>query len=534
MENEPSSIQTFKAVPGPFAGREPGLPNRIVDVVEAQANHSPNQLALIDPSGSWTYQEFRSAIQQVQSSFRDVGVRAGDRVMVVCENCRAFVTMVFALSGLDAWPVPVNARLSERELDQIRNHCGARLAVYTTAVSAHARQHAQRDQAKILEVSGLGSVGLGRLNEHAVPETVQEDGTGQVAVLLYTSGTTGQPKGVMLTHRNVLFIAAAASRIRSLTPDDRVYAVLPMSHVVGFSVVMLGTLLSGATLVITPRFDPVAVLQGIAKHGLTVVLGVPAMFALLVEYAKLKGIRSFDLPSLRIIASVGSPLGSQLKSEIERLFGLTLCNGYGITECSPTIAQVRPESPRADTSVGPALSGVELRIVGPDRQPVPEGQVGELWVQGPNVMKGYYRAADETAAVINSEGWFNTRDLARIEDGNLFVIGRTKELIIRFGFNVYPVEVENVINAHPAVLRSAVVGRRAPGTQGDEEVVAFIQCRDDAQLSPAELSSYASSRLAPYKVPSHFVLVREMPMTQTGKVMKDKLAAMAATIKEER
>lgn len=527
-QNRPTT-KDFEIQPGAFA-RESTTLNRITEVVETQADRAPDQNALIDPSGSWTYREFRDAIERARGTFRDAGVRAGDRVMIVCENCRAFVAIVFALSSLDAWPVPVNARLSERELDQIRNHSGARLTIYTTSVSAQARQHAQRDHAEIVELPDLGFVGVGRLNEGAVPEKVETEGSSQVAVLLYTSGTTGQPKGVMLTHRNVLFIAAAAADIRSLTPRDRVYAILPMSHVVGFSVVLLGTLLSGATLVLAPRFDPIAMLQDVAKYGLTVILGVPSMFALLAEYAKLKGIQTFDLPSLRIIASVGAPLGSQLKSEIERLFGLTLCNGYGITECSPTIAQVRPESPRTDTSVGPPLPGVELKIVGPEGQVLPEGEVGELRVRGPNVMKGYYRAPAETAAAIDSEGWFNTRDLARIENGNLFVIGRTKELIIRFGFNVYPVEVENVLNAHPAVVRSAVVGRHSAGAQGDEEVVAFVQCAENAQVSAAELSAYAASHLAPYKVPSHFVLVSEMPVTQTGKVMKDKLARMAAEI----
>lgn len=501
------------------------LPNRIVEVLERQVKLSPTGIAVVEPSGSWTYRELREVVAQTATWLSESGVRSGDRVILTAENCRAFVALIFAISSLDAWPVPVNARLSGPEIDQIREHCGARRSIYTTVVSAHARQHAERDQAQIVEVPGIGHIGVGALNENALPEPVDQDGAKQVALLLYTSGTTGQPKAVMLTHTNVLFIAAAASKIRSVTPEDRIYALLPMSHVVGFSVVLLGTMLSGATLVIPPRFDPVAMVKDVTGYGLTIVLGVPSMFSLLVEYAKLKGISSFKFPSLRIISSSGAPLGSQLKSEIERLFGLTLCNGYGITECSPTIAQVRIEAPRTDTSVGPALPGVELKVIGADGQSLPDGEVGELRVRGPNVMKGYYRAPDETAEVIDSEGWFNTRDLARIEEGNLFVIGRAKELIIRFGFNVYPAEVENVLNGHPAVVRSAVVGRRAEGAQGDEEVVAFLQCVQNAQVSVAELSAYAASRLAPYKIPSQFVLVTEMPMTSTGKIVKDKLVA---------
>jgi long-chain acyl-CoA synthetase len=502
------------------------LPNRIIEVVKAGAARSPNQPALVDASGCWTYREFVEAVENARAALRNAGVRAGDRVMVVSENCRAFAAIVFAISALDAWPVPVNARLSSQEIDAIRKHCAPRRVIYTTAVSAHTRKHAEQDSAGSAEIAGIGRIGLSALNENAVPEPVEQDGAKQVAILLYTSGTTGQPKAVMLTHQNVLFIAAAASRIRSLTPDDRIYAVLPLSHVVGFTVLLVGTLVGGATVVIAPRFDPTGVVRDLTEHRATVMLGVPSMFALLVEYAKSKAIGSFDFPALRVISSSGAPLGLELKTQVERLFGMTLCNGYGITECSPTIAQVRLESPRKDLSVGPPLPGVELKIVGPNGHALPDGEVGELRVRGPNVMKGYYHAPEETAAAIDSEGWFNTRDLARIEDGNLFVIGRTKELIIRFGFNVYPAEVEAVLAGYPGVLRAAVVGRPASGDRGGEEVVAFVQCTDRPKVSPEELLAHAARHLAPYKVPSEIVILPELPLTSTGKIAKDKLAAL--------
>jgi long-chain acyl-CoA synthetase len=247
---------------------------------------------------------------------------------------------------------------------------------------------------------------------------------------------------------------------------------------------------------------------------------------LLLEYTKLKGIQSLKFPALRIIASASAPLHLPLKNDIERLFGLPLHNGYGVTECSPTIAQTRVEAPRADTSIGPVFPGVEVKLVGSGG--IPDGEVGELWVRGPNVMKGYYRAPEETAAAIDAEGWFNTRDLARFEDGNLFIVGRTKELIVRFGLNVYPAEVEGVLNAHPAVVRSAVIGRPVEGSQGDEEVIAFVQSLPGAPLTDAELAEHAARHLAPYKRPSQFLLVPCMPMTPTGKVIKDELAKMAA------
>ena len=444
--------------------------------------------------------------------------------MIVCENCRAFVAILLATAALDAWPVLVNARLSAGEVDVIRDHCGARRVIYTTSVSPHAREHAKRHGATICEPAGLGQLAIGPLNEKVEPEPIDNEVAQRVAALIYTSGTTGLPKGVMLTHRNLLFVAAESAKIRSLTSEDRLYGVLPMSHAVGLSVVLLGTLLSGATLYLSHRFDPVAALSALEKDRLTVVLGTPAMFSLLVDYAKLKGLKSLTFPSLRIISSSGAPLQPAVKSQVETLFGMALHNGYGVTECSPNISQAVVGETRSDTSVGRALPGVELRLMGLDGKPVSNGEVGELHVRGPNVMKGYYHAPEETAAAIDADGWFNTRDLARLEDRHLFIVGRTKELIIRFGLNVYPAEVEAVLNAHPAIVRSAVIGRSVEGTKGDEEVIAFVQLAPGSSLTEAELAQYAAQHLAPYKRPSHISARSTMPLTPTGKVAKGELA----------
>jgi long-chain acyl-CoA synthetase len=502
------------------------LPARISDVVKPWAERSPDRPALVEAAGTWTYRQLASVIADTQAWLQESGVRSGDRVMIVCENCRAFVAILLAVAGLDAWPVLVNAHLSAREIDEIRDHCGARRVLYTTSVPPHASAHAKRHGAVIEEVAGLGPIGIGSLNETVKPEPVEKSGAHQVAALIYTSGTTGLPKGVMLTHRNLLFLAAGSARIRSLTPDDRFYGVLPMSHAVGLSVVLLGTLLSGATLYLSSRFDPVAALASLEKDRLTVVLGAPAMFSLLLDYTKLKGLKSLNFPALRIIASASAPLQPALKSAVEGLFGLPLHNGYGVTECSPTIAQTRVESPRTDTSIGPVLPGVEVKFVGPDGKQASDGEVGELWVRGPNVMKGYYRAPEETAAAIDTDGWFNTRDLARSEVGNLFIVGRTKELIVRFGLNVYPAEVEAVLNAHPAVVRCAVIGRSVEGVEGDEEVVAFVQLSPDSAHTTAELAEHAARHLAPYKRPSRILLTPALPVTPTGKVVKAELAKM--------
>jgi long-chain acyl-CoA synthetase len=501
------------------------IPPKIGDIVKRWAAKTPDQPALIEGGQTLTYGQLNKTVSEARSWLESCCVRPGDRVMLVSENCRAFAVMLFALAEMDSWPVLVSARLSANEVDQIRNHCGARRVIYTLGASPHVAKHAKRHGAEIQEMWGLGSIGLSELSADAIPEPIDADPGSRVAALIYTSGTTGLPKGVMLTHRNLLFLAAVSARIRCLEPQDRMYGVLPMTHGVGLSVVLLGSLLSGATLYMLPRFDPVAAIATLERDRFTVMLGVPAMFALLVEYAKSQRIESLECPALRIISSSGAPLDAPLKTSVEQLFGMVLHNGYGVTECSPTIAQARLDDPRRDTSVGRVLPGVEIRLVGSDGKPVGEGEVGELHVRGPNVMKGYYRAPEETAAAIDSEGWFNTRDLARLDDSNLFIEGRTKELIVRFGFNVYPAEVEGVLNAHPAVARSAVIGR---AIEKNEEVLAFVQLQPNSAITPADLEKHAAQHLASYKQPSRIFIVEELPLTPTGKVMKEQLAKTLA------
>jgi acyl-CoA synthetase (AMP-forming)/AMP-acid ligase II len=503
-------------------------PLRIGDVLKPWVGYSSDRPALVEGDSAWSYGQLANAVSATETWLREAGVRAGDRVMIVGENCRAFVAVLLAANNLDAWSVPVNAHLSTREIDAVRDHCGARRVVYTTGVSLHATEHANHHGARIEEFEGLGTIRIGPLNEQAQPEPLEPDIGSRVAVLIYTSGTTGLPKGVMLTNRNLLFTASGSAKIRSLVPDDHVYGVLPLSHIVGLSVVLLGTLLSGATLYLAPRFDPMAARVALDKDRITIMLGVPSMFSQFLHYAKIRKIESLNLPALRIISCSGAPLPPAVKSEVQTLFGMALHHGYGITECSPSVAQVRVEAPpRKDTSVGPVFPGVEVKLVGPDRKPVPAGEVGQLWVRGPNVMKGYYRAPKETDAVLDQEGWFNAQDLARFEGEDLFIVGREKELIIRFGFNVYPAEVEGVLNGHPAVAKSAVVGRTI---DGDEEVIAFVQPFPDSTLTIPDLAQYAARNLAAYKRPSQIVVLPELPVTALGKIVKPELRKIAAEL----
>lgn len=507
-----------------------GLPRRISELLWRWEERNPDAPALRQGDRVLSFRQTAEAVRAAKAALTGLGLRPGDRLMLVNENCLELCVLVLAAADLDVWAAVINARLSAREIDAIRDHCGARRVVYTHSVSKDAAQHATRHGAAVLALTGLGDVMVGPLNGAADPEPVADSPADQVAVLIYTSGTTGTPKGVMLTHRNIGFVAKVSGRLRGLVPHDVVYGVLPLSHVFGMSSVFMGTLNAGGCLFVAPRFAPETVLADV-ESGVTVLQGVPAMYAKLLEHVRTNGV-VLDRHRLRYLSAGGSPLDPAIKADTEALFGLPLHNGYGLTESAPTIAQTRIDSPRADCSVGPALPGVEIRIVGTDGRDVPAGAVGELWSRGPGVMKGYYRAPQSTAQVIDGEGWLNTGDFARQEaDGALYIVGRSKELIIRSGFNVYPAEVEAVLNGHPDVTQSAVVGRSLP--DGNEDVVAFVQLAPGSSVDVAELADFTARQLAPYKRPGEIVVMEHLPAGATGKILKNRLAEMAKTHRYE-
>ena len=496
-----------------------------LDAIPARwATQRGDCVALMDARGIWTWRELEDGRRQLAEILLTLGVRAGDRVMVVGENCASLVALLFAAWSVNAWVVNVNARLSPREIDAIRAHSGARRVLYLGADSPDALQHSKRTGATALSVGRWATIGVSALDEGCMAEPVAGDRTRDVAALLYTTGTTGEPKGVMLSHANLLFIARVSGEIRRLSSDDRVYGVLPMSHVYGLASVCLGSLYAGASLHLQARFSPEAMAASLRTHRLTVCQGVPALYAKLIEHLKARGKR-LDAPALRFIYAGGSPLAPSLKREVESFFGLPLHNGYGLTEASPTITQTRPDEPRSDCSVGRELPGVEVRIVDREEKDVARGETGELWARGPNVMRGYYRDAPATAAAIRAGGWLATGDLARQgSDGAFFIEGRLKELIIRSGFNVLPVEVEAVLNAHPEVTQSAVVGR---STGIDEEIVAFVELVPGASVTPAALIEFAAASLAPYKRPTEVHVMAALPAAASGKILKGRLAQLA-------
>ena len=509
----------------PAAGILATLPDRIHEVIDRHVAATPDRTALIDDGGSLTYRELDRAIGGTADALRALGVRAGDRIMVVSENAIPLACLLFAASRLDAWAIVVNPRLSPRELDQIRDHSGARRALFTVDVSKEAAAHAARYGAPVQDVGPLYGIGVSALNEATSPEPVEADGASQVAILIYTSGTTGTPKGVMLTHRNLLFSAKTTAALRKMAPDDVQYCVLPISHIVGISLLTM-TLMTGATIRLAAKYDPAALVQAMAEEGITILNGVPATYQRLLEYQRTSGLSKLNRGALRVISVAGAPLDLDLKSRVEQELGLPLLNGYGITECSPGISGVRPEAPRTDHAVGTLLPGLDARIVGRDGKSVANGEVGELHVRGANVMRGYYRAPDLTAKAIDPDGWFNTGDLARFEGDCLFIVGRTKEMIIRSGFNVYPAEIEAVLSTHDAVVQCAVVGRPV---EGNEEVVAFVQLLQGSRATAQDLMAHVAPQLTSYKRPSEIILLDALPATSTGKILKHKLAESLRT-----
>ncbi|AKM32593.1 long-chain fatty acid--CoA ligase [Pandoraea faecigallinarum] len=501
-----------------------GLPARIDTLAERVASTAPHRVALIDDFGRMTYGELVHAVTATAERLRAHGVRGGDRVMIVGENGIAYVVLLLAVASLDAWPLLCNARLSAAELRVIREHARPRCAIYTIDASPDAAAHARSNAARIQWTElALGAIAASDVDPGSVAEPVETGPAAQCAALIYTTGTTGAPKGVRLSHRNLMFIAAVSSTLRHVGPDDIAYGVLPISHVYGLTSVCLGTLYAGGTLRLAARFTPEAVLDSLAHDGLTILQGVPAMHARLVAHVATQGV-SLVAPRLRFVYSGGSPLDAALKARVEAFYGLPIHNGYGLTESSPTVAQTLLDAPRDDCAVGPVIPGVAVRIVGRDGEDLPDGEVGELWVRGPNVMLGYYRAPELTAATVTADGWLRTGDLARrAGDGALFLAGRARELIIHSGFNVYPIEVEQALASHPDVLQAAVVGHPH---EGNEQVVAFVQALPGHAIDVDALAEWAAKRLAPYKRPARIRVLDTLPAASTGKVLKHRLKAL--------
>ena len=482
-------------------------------------NDKPSDsLAIIDFDGSeYSYFKLKEMSSLLAKKLIKHGVLGGDRVVLVSENSAMYAAAVFALSEINAWSVLVNARQSIKELTTIIKHSKAKCVLFTTVSSKDAKIHADFLKAITIGKIDCGPIVCTEINEQQ-PEEVINNGE-QVATLLYTTGTTNEPKGVMLTHNNLLFNSRNSANYIGLNCDDRVLGVLPGTHIYCLASAFLPIIFAGGSIKFVPRFKPIEVLQFL-RDGITRFHGVPQMFASIIELLDQNN-EKLEAPKLRNLATGGAPLDPDLKKQIEEIFGLQLNNGYGITETSPTISVTTNKYPRTDLSVGFAMPDVEVKISNPNKE-----SIGEILVRGKNVMKGYYREPKMTKDAMTPDGFFKTGDLGYIEpDGSIFVVGRLKELIIRSGFNVYPPEVEAMLTKHPNVYQSAVIGKNV---KNNEEILAFILT--DGNITENILKLWLRDRLAPYKIPHRIFIIKQFPTAATGKILKHKLLSYFADI----
>jgi acyl-CoA synthetase (AMP-forming)/AMP-acid ligase II len=503
----------------------PAGPAYVHDIPAQLAVSAADRAVIGNASLRLTGRELQERIVAAAAELARSGIAAGERVAIVGENSLPLAIAYFAALRIGAWPILINARMTRAEIARIISHARPRLALFALPGSPAAEAHAANAATSPLGALP-GAVAAPLIGGAAEP--VSEDPARRVGALLYTSGTTGAPKGVMLSHASLLFVAREAARLRAMTAADRAYVVLPVSHVFGLTSAFLGTLCHASEVRLVPRFDAAAVLDSLARDGITVFQGVPAMFQRLLDAAV--GAGRIAAPALRFLSAGGAALDPALAERIEARLGVPLNNGYGLTETSPTVASTRRMStkdPREPAgSVGTPLPGVAIRIVDPETgAECPAGEVGEILVRSPGLMLGYYRAPEATAAAV-ADGWLRTGDLGRLTaEGRLLMAGRLKELIIRSGFNVYPAEVEGALAAHPDVAAVAVVG--VP-VDGNEEVVAFLEPRVGRRIDIAAVAAFAAERLAPYKRPTRLLVQAALPLTSTGKVRKSELASLAA------
>ncbi len=507
------------------------LPDRLHLAVRQSVDAAPDAEALIDGQHRWTYAGLWHQVEQARDFLAGLGLGPGDRILLVGENGRAVTALILAASMLDVWPAILNARLAGPELAAIAENCRPRRCVYLTDASGDAARHADTAGAKPVRLAGLGTVAVSA-PLRSDPQPVEADGGRQVAAMIYTSGTTGRPKGVMLTHRGILYVARVSGGMRQLRPGVRVYGVLPVSHVFGLSSVLIGSLANGASLMTVPRFEPAHLAQALERDRIAILQGVPQIYARLFEHIEGLG-RPFRPQCLEYTSAGGAPLDLGLKAACKRLLGTYLHNGYGLTESSPTCMQTRTGTEPDTDTVGPLLPGLEAKLTAPDDPGTecPDGAVGVLWLRGPTIMRGYFDLATETRAVLTEEGWLNTGDLARRDaDGQYAIVGRAKELIIHSGFNVYPPEVEAALLAHPDVTLAAVVGRPVPG---NEQIWAYVQAVAGAPVTEQALKQFVRARLAGYKRPHRIEVLDTLPATSTGKLKKAELTQRAAATELE-
>ncbi|WP_433798429.1 long-chain-fatty-acid--CoA ligase [Actinomycetospora sp. CA-084318] len=475
------------------------------------AERSPDAVALRAGGTHTDYATFLTAARAVAGALRELGVTPGDRVGLVSANVPAFPIGFYGALIAGAGVVPMNPMLTQREVSYYLEDSGASVVVALDEVAGPARGAAEAAGIPVLELPAAGPAD-GSLAGEPITDPV-ERADDDLAVILYTSGTTGQPKGAMLTHHNLdSNCRTTVEALIRTTPDDVIMGCLPLFHVFGLTCGLNAAVASGASLALIPRFDPKAVLGIIESERVTVFEGVPTMYGALLDTDA-----EADTSSLRTCISGGAALPVEVLHSFEKKFGCTILEGYGLSETSPVASFNQPDHERKPGSIGLPVPGMELRIVDNDGADVPVGEVGEIAIRGEGVMAGYFGREEATAESI-PDGWFRSGDLAKFdEDGYLYIVDRKKQLIIRGGYNVYPREIEEVLYQYPSVAEVAVVGLKH--SRLGEEVGAAISVRGGAEVDVEEVKAFAKEQLAAYKYPRHIWIVDDLPKGPTGKIL---------------
>jgi long-chain acyl-CoA synthetase len=492
--------------------------NLALNLTRTAAEH-PDAVAVKLDDAAFNYGLLDNASQRIATMLKSKGVGRGDRVGIMLPNVPYFPAVYYGVLRAGAVVVPMNVLLKGREVAYYLSDSGAKVLFAWHGFMEAAEKGAQ--EAGDVEVVPVepGKV-EGLIFEHEPDPDVADVAADDTAVILYTSGTTGKPKGAELTHRNLRMNVEAAVHLFSLGVGDMIFGGLPLFHSFGQTCTMNAAVKAGACVTLLPRFDPEKALGIIERDSCTVFEGVPTMYGALLNHPDRDKV---DVSCLRVCASGGASLPVEILKGFEETFGCKVLEGYGLSETSPIASFNHPDRERKPGSIGTPLEGVEFRLVDDEGNDVPPGEIGEILIKGHNVMKGYWERDDATAESIK-DGWFATGDMAKVDDdGYYFIVDRKKELIIRGGYNVYPREVEEVLYEHPAVREAAVVG--IPHDEWGEEVGAAVALKEGESAEPDELIAFVKEQVAGYKYPRKIWIVDELPKGPTGKILKREISA---------
>lgn len=500
----------------------------VPEVLQRACKDKPQKEAIFDGNKRVTYKELYENVQLLASSLTEKGIEKGDRVIVYMPNWHEFVTIYFAIAQLGAILVPSNIRYRREELQYILVNSGAK-AIFIGDGIGHLDFLEEFRDDNATELQHIFTVRfksktylsyeelLAAGNSQKVPQ-ISIDPKEDIISILYTSGTTGQPKGAMLTHKNFVHTAAISAKYMHCTNDDVFLIVVPVFHCFGLIPGILTAITVKGKIVLMEEFKAEKTLQLIQQEKISVHHGVPTMFILELNHPSFK---KYDLSSLRTGIIAAAPCPEEIVRKIRTEMGCDIVVSYGMTESSTTITMTDFDDDdylRSET-VGRPLPGAEIRIVDDNHEQVPTGVVGEIAVRSYGIMKGYFKSPEKTAEVLDENGWYYTGDLGTVDEkGYIRINGRKKEMIIRGGFNIYPREVEEVLYKHDSVLETAIVG--LPDTVLGEVTCAAIILKPGRKEDEQTMRAYLCDMVADYKVPDHIIFVEEFPLTASGKIKK--------------